>query len=51
MALVGRYVILFRVIAEVVRVEQVVYGSRDLADLFSVVWGRRLESLRQYKSR
>jgi toxin ParE1/3/4 len=33
MAIVGRYVILFRVLAEVVRIERVVYGGRDLLAL------------------
>jgi toxin ParE1/3/4 len=30
MAIVGRYVILFRTIADTVRIERVVYGGRDL---------------------
>ena len=30
MAIVGRYVILFRIFAEAVRIERVVYGGRDL---------------------
>jgi plasmid stabilization system protein ParE len=34
MAIVGRYVILFRTMEEVVRVERVVYGGRDLLALF-----------------
>ncbi len=34
MATVGRYVILFRVIGEAVRIERVVYGGRDLVALF-----------------
>jgi len=34
MAIVGRYVILFRVIGEAVRIERVVYGGRDLLVLF-----------------
>jgi plasmid stabilization system protein ParE len=34
MAIVGRYVILFRTMAEVVRIERVVYGGRDLLALF-----------------
>ena len=34
MAIVGRYVILFRVIGDAVRIERVVYGSRDLLALF-----------------
>ena len=33
MAIVGRYVILFRVQDEVVRIERVVYGGRDLVAL------------------
>lgn len=35
MALSGRYVILFRIVGEVVRVERVVYGGRDLLALFN----------------
>jgi len=34
MAVVGRYVILFRMIGETVRIERVVYGGRDLLALF-----------------
>ncbi len=34
MAIVGRYVILFRVKGEAVRIERVVYGGRDLLALF-----------------
>lgn len=34
LAVVRRYVILFRVIGEVVRIERVVYGGRDLPALF-----------------
>jgi len=34
MAIVGRYVILFRIMAKCVRVERVVYGGRDLLALF-----------------
>ena len=34
MAIVGRYVILFRTMAEAVRIERVVYGGRDLLALF-----------------
>jgi toxin ParE1/3/4 len=34
MAIVGRYVILFRTMEEVVRIERVVYGGRDLLALF-----------------
>jgi len=33
LAVVGRYVILFRVVGETVRIERVVYGGRDLPDL------------------
>jgi toxin ParE1/3/4 len=32
-AVVGRYVILFRVLNDVVRIERVVYGGRDLPSL------------------
>ena len=34
MASVGRYAILFRIASDVVRVERVVYGGRDLPELF-----------------
>ena len=34
MAIVGRYVILFRIISATVRIERVVYGGRDLVALF-----------------
>ena len=34
MAIVGRYVILFRAMGETVRIERVVYGGRDLLALF-----------------
>ena len=34
MAVVGRYIILFRILGETVRVERVVYGGRDLPALF-----------------
>jgi toxin ParE1/3/4 len=34
MAIMGRYVILFRMMAEAVRIERVVYGGRDLLALF-----------------
>jgi hypothetical protein len=34
MAIVGRYVILFRIGDDAVRVERVVYGGRDLLALF-----------------
>jgi toxin ParE1/3/4 len=33
-ALAGRYVILFRIVDETVRIERVVYGTRDLLALF-----------------
>jgi toxin ParE1/3/4 len=34
LAIVGRHVVLFRVIAGTVRIERVVYGGRDLPQLF-----------------
>jgi toxin ParE1/3/4 len=34
LAVVGRYVVLFRVVAGAVRIERVVYGGRDLPQLF-----------------
>jgi toxin ParE1/3/4 len=34
LVVVGRYVILFRMVDEVVRIERVVYGGRDLPELF-----------------
>jgi toxin ParE1/3/4 len=34
-AIVRRYVILFRVVNEIVRIERVVYGGRDLLALFN----------------
>jgi toxin ParE1/3/4 len=34
LAIVGRYVILFRIMSETVRIERVVYGGRDLLALF-----------------
>jgi toxin ParE1/3/4 len=34
MAIVGRYVILFRIIENTVRIERIVYGGRDLPALF-----------------
>jgi len=34
LAVVGRYVILFRIDGQVVRIERVVYGGRDLPPLF-----------------
>jgi len=34
LAVVGRYVLLFRILGEVVRVERVVFGGRDLPRLF-----------------
>ena len=33
MAVVGRYVILFRIVGEIVRIERAVYGGRDLLTL------------------
>jgi toxin ParE1/3/4 len=33
LAVVGRYVILFRILEDVVRIERVVYGGRDLPPL------------------
>jgi plasmid stabilization system protein ParE len=36
MATFGNYAILFRVIGEVVRIERVVYGGRDLPDVFEL---------------
>jgi toxin ParE1/3/4 len=33
MALVSRYVILFRIVGDIVRIERVVYGGRDLLAL------------------
>jgi plasmid stabilization system protein ParE len=32
-AVVGRYVVLFRVVEKVVRVERIVYGGRDLPEM------------------
>jgi len=34
MAIVGRYVILFRTVGKAIRIERVVYGGRDLLALF-----------------
>jgi plasmid stabilization system protein ParE len=34
LAVVGRYVVLFRVVVRTVRIERVVYGGRDLLHLF-----------------
>jgi plasmid stabilization system protein ParE len=34
-AVVGRYVLLFRIVGEVVRIERVVFGGRDLPDLLA----------------
>ena len=34
LAVVGRYVILFHVVGEVVRIERVIFGGRDLPTLF-----------------
>ena len=36
LAVVGRYVVLFRVAGEAVRIERVVYGGRDLPRLFDI---------------
>lgn len=33
LAVVGRYVILFRIVDEVVRIERIVYGGRDIPSL------------------
>lgn len=33
MAVLGRYVILFRIAGEMVRIERVVYGGRDLSEI------------------
>ena len=35
LAVVGRYVILFHIVGEVVRIERVIFGGRDLPTLFS----------------
>jgi plasmid stabilization system protein ParE len=34
LAVVGRYVLLFRIVGETVRIERVVFGGRDLPALF-----------------
>jgi plasmid stabilization system protein ParE len=34
MATVGRYAILFRILGDVVRIERVIYGGRDLPAMF-----------------
>ena len=34
LAVVGRYVILFHILGEVVRIERVIFGGRDLPTLF-----------------
>jgi plasmid stabilization system protein ParE len=34
LAVVGRYVILYRIVGRIVRIERVVYGGRDLPTLF-----------------
>ena len=34
LAVVGRYVILFHIVGEVVRIERVIFGGRDLPTLF-----------------
>lgn len=36
MATVGNYAILFRVMGDVVRIERVVFGGRDLPDVFDM---------------
>jgi plasmid stabilization system protein ParE len=36
LAVVGRYVVLFRVVSGTVRIERVVYGGRDLPQLFDI---------------
>ncbi len=36
MATVGNYAILFRVMSDVVRIERVIYGGRDLPDVFDL---------------
>ena len=35
LAVVGRYVILFQIVGEVVRIERVIFGGRDLPRCFS----------------
>jgi toxin ParE1/3/4 len=37
LAIVGHYVVLFRVIARTVRIERVVYGGRELPQLFDIL--------------
>jgi toxin ParE1/3/4 len=34
LAVVGRYILLFRILGETVRIERVIYGGRDLSALF-----------------
>ena len=34
LAVVGRYILLFRIVGETVRIERVIYGGRDLSALF-----------------
>jgi toxin ParE1/3/4 len=34
LAVIGRYVILFHIVGEVVRIERVIFGGRDLPTLF-----------------
>ena len=36
MATVGNYAILFRLIGEVIRIERIVYGGRDLPNIFEL---------------
>ena len=36
MATVGNYAILFHIVGEVVRIERIVYGGRDLPDIFDL---------------
>jgi hypothetical protein len=36
MATLGNYAILFRVAGEVVRIERVIYGGRDLSEIFEL---------------
>jgi len=37
LATVGQYVILFRVIGRTVRIERIIFGGRDLVDLFDTL--------------
>lgn len=36
MATVGNYAILFRLIGEVIRIERIIYGGRDLPNIFEL---------------